>query len=292
MQMSQTTLFAFVEGKQSDPFVFGMICSSVCDAKNVSYKICKASEVANTSGGKTALLSFHDYLRRRKALKSVLGAKTTHGIFFMDKDIDDLLRRRRRSQHVIYTRHYDVQNDIFLNGRLLQAVAAAASIDPAVLTPLLADARGWCRRAAELWKDWVVLCVVAAYQHINHQCNYRVISQVQCDRTGAPDPAKVAQMKTTMLAKSGADGVTFERTFRAIERRIHRMYNEGSQDRVFKGKWYASLLDQDLFRRWGQTGYDRKGFVSKVTSALAASLRVDDPWAEGYKASVMQVLES
>lgn len=290
MQMSRASVFAFVEGKQHDPFVFGMICASVCRKRKLTYEVCKACELPDGAGGKTALLAFHDHLRRRRALRSVLGGKATHAVFFLDKDIDDILRRRRRGPHLVYTRNYDIQNDVFRDGWLLQGVAAASSIDPGVLTPLLGDGRRWCRQAAERWRDWVILCIVAACLRINHQCNYRVVSQVQCEDTGAPDPRKVAQMKASMLAKSGVDAATFERSFQSVERRVRRIYGAGEQDRVFKGKWYAAAMDEDLARACGQDGYDRKGFVSRVTAAIAATLSAEDGWARDYCGRVEGIL--
>ena len=292
MQMSQSTLFAFVEGKQQDPFVFGMLCLSVCSGRHVTYQVCKASELPDESGGKTALLSFHAHLRRRKVLTSAFGGKTTHAVFFMDKDIDDILRRRRKCRHVVYTRHYDIQNDIFLNGRLLEATASAASLDPSVLTAFLSDGRGWCRQSAERWREWVVLCVTSACNRINHQCNYRVPSQVQCQNTGAPDAAKVAKLKTEMLAKSALDAATFERRYRSVERRVRRIYGSGGQDRIFKGKWYPALLDEDVFRRLGNSGYDRNGFVTRITATLATTLRSEDAWARDYRLALERILDN
>jgi RNA polymerase sigma-70 factor (ECF subfamily) len=40
-------------------------------------------------------------------------------LFYVDKDVDDLLRIRRRSEHFIYSEFYDVLNHIFRNGDLV-----------------------------------------------------------------------------------------------------------------------------------------------------------------------------
>jgi len=162
MQMSQNNVFAFVEGKECDPFFYGQICAIIRTQRNIAYQICRANEIPPFAGGKNALLAYHDFLRRRKALRSNLGGKSTIAVFFLDKDIDDIMRRCRRSRYIIYTRHYDVQNEIFLNGNLVQGCAAAASLDPALLIPLLSDSHGYCKQAAERWEEWVVLCVIAA----------------------------------------------------------------------------------------------------------------------------------
>lgn len=139
MQMSQALIFALVEGKDLDPFFYGQICRSVCGPKGMRYELCKANELPPHAGGKTTLIEFHNYLRRKRCLVSVLGGKKTTAVFFLDKDIDDLSRSLRRSTHIIYTRYYDVYNDVYRHGNLVLGAACAASLDETVLSPLLSD---------------------------------------------------------------------------------------------------------------------------------------------------------
>jgi len=282
MQMSCKTLFAFVEGIECDCFIYGQVCALVCGKRKMDYGLCRANEIPPYAGGKNALLGYHDFLRKRKALKSILSGKETVAVFFLDKDIDDILRQKRRSQHIIYTRYYDVQNDIFLNGDLTRGCASAASLDPAVLDPLLSNSRLWCSEAAERWREWVVLCLVTACKHINHQCNFRVRSQIQCPISGKTDSTKTAQMTAHMAAKSGMSAEAFKVYHAAVRRRVKDFYSKGEQDRVFKGKWYAAMLDEDIKRVMGTQEYDKAGFASRVTSAVAATLSFPDSWTQAY----------
>ncbi|MDP3260716.1 MAG: hypothetical protein Q8M34_09050, partial [Thermodesulfovibrionales bacterium] len=100
MQMSKASLFALCEGKDLDPFFYGQICKCVCAQRGTIYEICKASELPPHAGGKTTLIEFYDYLRRKGCLVSTLGGKITRVVLFLDKDIDDLTKSRRRSAHV------------------------------------------------------------------------------------------------------------------------------------------------------------------------------------------------
>ena len=292
MQMSQAVVFAFVEGKQSDPYFYGQICAVVCNQRQIAYQICKANEIPPRAGGKKALLEFYDFLRKRKVLRTNLGGKDTVAVFFPDKDIDDIVRRCRRSRYVIYTQYYDVQNEIFLNGNLSQGCAAAASLDPARLAPLLSSSHSWCKKAAERWREWVVLCIIAALKGISQQCNYGVLSMVQSPVNGMIDASKLARRKADMERKSGMAPTDFAVFHESVRRRVRRLYSSGQQDKVFKGKWYSILLDEDIKRLMGQYEYDKHRLSSKVTSAVAATLRFTDIWALYYTNRLADVVDN
>jgi hypothetical protein len=295
MQMSQAVVFAFVEGKKNDPYFYGQICAVVCNKRQIAYQICKANEIPSRAGGKKVLLEFYDFLRKQKALRTNLGGKDTIAVFFSDKDIDDILRQCRRSRHVIYTRYYDVENEIFLNGNLSQGCAAAASLDPACLAPLLSGSHSWCKRAAERWREWVVLCIIATLKGIRQQCNYGnygVLSMMQNPANGMIDATKLAQRKAHMERKSGMAPTEFAALYASVTKRVRRLYSSGQQDKVFKGKWYPILLDEDIKRLIGRSVYNRQGFSARVTSAVAATLRFPDTWALYYTNRLADVVDN
>ena len=55
MQMSETQLFVFVEGKQCDPFFFSQICSTSLD-QHLRYEIATAQQIPGDAGGKQRLI--------------------------------------------------------------------------------------------------------------------------------------------------------------------------------------------------------------------------------------------
>jgi len=63
MQISERRVFAFVEGKTTDPYFYGRICESVCQQIDISYIICMAQELPTQTGGKKSLITFFEYLR-------------------------------------------------------------------------------------------------------------------------------------------------------------------------------------------------------------------------------------
>src|SRR5438445_2421225 len=143
MQISRTQLFVFIEGQDNDPYFYSKICESVCVPAGVSYEHRVARELPGGAGGKGALLIFFQYLRRKRLLLSDFKGKRTAAVFFLDKDIDDVLRTRVRSPHVVYTEYYDVENHLFAAADLAEAAAAAASFDKLAIAAALRNEAEW-----------------------------------------------------------------------------------------------------------------------------------------------------
>ena len=161
-----------------------------------------------------------------------------------------------------------------------------------ILSHLLSDSQRWCAQAAERWREWVVLCLMASIKRIHHQCNYRVRSQVQSPVTGSVDPKTMAQLLAQMAVKSGMTTEAFKACHASVSRRVGRFFSLGEQDRVFKGKWYAALLDEDIQRLMWQSEYDKAGFPSRVTAAVAATLTFSAPWVQNYSRQLAALLNS
>lgn len=290
--MSSITVFAFVEGKDLDPFFYGKLCESVCEKHNVRYEIQTANKIPPHAGGKFALLKFHDFLRKRKALETTLGGKRTLAVFFLDKDVDDISKHLRRSRHIIYTRFYDSYNDVFLNGDLARAAATAASLDQVQLMPLLSNPNQWCRKAAQMWQDWIVLCVLVTVNDIRYQCNYRVMSRIQCPVTGNVNNTKLTAMKRNMATFLRMAYPDFEELFQTVRKRIQKLYAAGHQDKVFKGKWYPIILAEDVKRFMGKVEYVKDSFAKKVSSAIVATLCFSEDWTQYYCKRLSDLLDN
>src|SRR6266496_6775444 len=87
MQLSSSTVFAFVEGRDSDPYFYDRVCSSVCSRTKIAYRIVRADQLSH-DGGKAVLLQFFDYLRTVNSLIDTFTGKRTISIFYLDKDLD------------------------------------------------------------------------------------------------------------------------------------------------------------------------------------------------------------
>ena len=156
MQISGQGLYIFVEG-DSDKFVYSRLADSECKGCRVDYLVVSGEDIRGGGGGKNVLLGFFDYLRRMRSLVDIFKGSTTVSIFFLDKDIDDLLRTKRRSAHVVYTQHYDIEAYYFIHGDLCTAAATSASLDIGSVRAMISDYSLWRRQAATCWKEWVKL---------------------------------------------------------------------------------------------------------------------------------------
>jgi alkylation response protein AidB-like acyl-CoA dehydrogenase len=115
---------------------------------------------------------------------------------------------------------------------------------------------------------------------------------VQNPLNGQLDAARLRQTVRQMAAKVGMTLPIFKRGHRRIRKRVMQLYLSGQQDRVFKGKWYAALIDEDVRRLMGQADYDKQGFSSRVTCAVAATLSFTDPWANYYTGRLADIIDN
>lgn len=288
MQLSSSDLFIFVEGKRTDPYFYAGICASIPDL-HVRYEICTAVQLPGATGGKQALLSFFFFLRQRKALVSSWAGQKTTCIFFLDKDVDDLQRTKKRSVHVVYTEYYDVQNYIFMHGNLLNGAASAASVDPVRLRVELSDAPRWCLRIAGLWREWISLCLGVLEERISCEANYRVVSRVQTRPCGPTDAGRYAAVIRNVARRCGLPVAVFRRRLAAKTRKVDRYFASGQHHEIFKGKWFATVLADDIDRIMAGRAYDIKGLSSRLTSSVAATLDFAEPWADHFRNPIHNV---
>lgn len=140
MQISLVPLFVFVEGYK-DRYVYDQIAQCECQRSEVSFNVVTAEEIGIGGGGKEVLLKFFDYLAAESSLISNFKGKTTISIFFLDKDVDDILNTRRSSQHIVYTRTYEFENYFLFMGRLAKQRRLQLQSTFSQYAPLLATMR-------------------------------------------------------------------------------------------------------------------------------------------------------
>lgn len=290
MQMSRYQIFIFVEGKVTDPYFYGKVCDSVCQPAGVSYEVCTSRELLKGNGGKQVLISFFEYLRRKSALVHIFKGKATGVVFFLDKDVDDFLRRQRRSEHVVYTLYYEVENHIFAEGDLVEATAACASMDPQEVLACLGDPEHCLRQVAERWKQWVTLCLFVAKKKIHSECNYRVTSPINNPLHGPVDQAAYLDHLQRIRGKLELTTRQFKRAFQRISKLVDSIYAQGEYDRVFKGRWYSIVLAAMIRDRPGSRSIDSRGLETHLCKIAASTVDFGEPWAEHFKEPVRNLI--
>lgn len=290
MQVSRVPLFVFVEGYK-DRYVYDQIAQCECQRSEVSFNVVTAEEIGMGGGGKEVLLKFFDYLAAKSSLISNFKGKTTISIFFLDKDVDDILNTRRSSQHIVYTRTYEIENYFFIHGALSEAAAASASIDVQSIRAVVGDYEAWRRLAARSWKMWVTLCLFSKTCSAESMSNYG--QRRSLINAGICGPVKSTEYERHLLElqhKSHLPPDEFRHSFRRLCRKVNRIYSAGQHDRIFKGAWYVYFLVEDIQRAAARRSFNSTRLETRLLSSLAVTLNYCDPWAEHFRAPIRRLI--
>jgi len=279
MQISSTNVFCFVEGVTNDRFFYDQLIRHNETLSKQNYEFKTAKEICDAhGGGKEVLLNWFNELDTSNKLITELGGKRTVIIIFLDKDIDDLEGNMLNSPNIIYTKYYDVENHIFAHGDIIKATAAATSLDMETVAKLLIDSNSWRRSAAERWKDWVALCIAMRIKKIHNACNYANCSKINTPINGPVCTTKLAEELEQLEVNSGLNKDQINQTLADARIIVNGFYVENNFDIIFKGKWYATILESDIAEHLKKVA-DTKGFGKKICSNLAQTIDYTQAWA-------------
>jgi len=289
--MAKTSLYIFVEGHM-DRCIYDQMLDSVCKEKKMAYEIVLASDIEGLSGGKKGLLDFFDYLRKNGSLVDSFEEKKTVSLFYMDKDVDDFKRSQKKSEHIIYTELYEIENYLFKYGELISSVATACSLSRLEVRLHLKGGEEWRRKAANTWRDWVCLCAFSCVHNIICSGNYRMRkSPVNSNRGyGATDKVLYKEYLQQLKRKSALNNEQFTGILDDMIKKIVRNYEKDEHDRVFKGARYFDHLKKDMQKIEINTQYDNKDLDGKVRVALIHTLDFDGKWTEHFKAPLRRMI--
>lgn len=289
-QMSRYDIFVFVEGDKVDPYFYDEITKSVCSSTNTTYQICRSYEFDGERGGKDILISYYRYLRSKSALIDSFKGKKTLSVFYLDKDIDDLLRKKALSPHVVYTKNYDAESHVFVNGDLTRAVATATSITIDEATNLIGNQQHWHSTVTNLWKEWIKICIFVAKKNIGNIANYRVPSRINQPVFNPTNQALYLAQLASVKNDSNLTNVQFSRAYRRVSNFVDQVFDRGEQDTIFKGKWFVNLLEATI--RSNIRHRNLNGVGERVASTVLLTLDFDAPWADHFKDPLITLIRS
>lgn len=290
MQMSSTRVFVFIEGI-TDRYFYNKLCEAVFSSSGTPYEICLAQELPDRTGGKESILRFYSFLNNTGTLLDNFKGKTTGAMFFVDKDIDDLLGRIHSSDHVVYTEHYSLENYFYSVGNLVEALAVAAQLDMNLIrSGLNISNDNWRRRAAENWKDWVKLCLFCRIRGINYECNYSVNSRINTAPYAPIDATQYNLRLAEIERRSGLTPIGFKRVFNRISKLVDGLYDSGQFDVIFRGKWYSIFLAEDARRIAAGRAFYQNSLPDRLETALQSNMNFGGTWAEYFKAPLRSLV--
>jgi hypothetical protein len=290
MQMSSARLFVLVEGKHTDAFFYGELVKPVCDGAGVTYEIVRADRFSER-GGKQALLALYRDLEMNAALTQTAAGVRSWCVFYLDKDVDDLLKELVVSPHVVYTPSYNVENVIFTRGQLVRAAAAASSLDTEQLRVQIPDSAAWRSASAGRWQEFVALCLLSKKLKTDCDCNYGNAASPLNEPPDAPtDAAKLVARKAELVRRSGLSAESIDRKLRASLRLVRRLHERGQHDAVFNGKWYRKLVARAIELAARGEDFSGHALANSITAALLSTLDFDEPWGEHFRAPLRELL--
>jgi hypothetical protein len=290
MQVSEKILYIFVESFR-DRYVYSRIIDIESQRRGVGYQVVASDELQGDGEGKDKLLRFFEYLRSRSSLIDRFNGKTTISVFFLDKDVDDFRRTKRRSEHIVYTEMYELENYLFMQGDLSEAAAASASLDIQMIRNELGDYALWRQNAASRWKKWVIICLFSVTNKIGSMTTYgRDTSPINSRAYGPLKRNEYRSYLQTLRNRTGLTSSKFKYLFERLCRRVDKIYSEGQHDLIFKGKWYTQFLTEDIRNVAGSRRFDCTFLGKRLLNTLAATLDFDKGWADHFKAPVRDIL--
>lgn len=287
--MSATRVFIFVEGRHTDVFFYGELSRAVCDGVGLEREIVRADRVSD-SGGKQSLLGLYRYLEVADSLTGRSIGTESWCLFYLDKDVDDILGRVVLSPHIVYTPCYTVENALFMYGDLIRAMAAASSLDAADLTRRIPDKIAWAREKATAWREFVALCLFSQKYGIHTDCTYKCNSSPLHGGGAETVADRLQARKVELQQRSGLTAEQIERKFRAVLRLIDRIYRKNQHESVFNGKWYVPLLMQEIEAVAGGEQYNTHALSNGLTSALRGTLDFNGMWTDHFRVPLRELI--
>jgi len=271
LQISRHQLFVFVEG-QSDLFFYGEICSIVCNSKQQYHiysvnktQFCNDEFHDKQLSGKSGLIDLFACFQKNSLLTIHFKGEKKVAIFFLDKDVDDLLGKQIDSEHLIYTEYYDVENHIFKEGNVIKGTASAIGMTTQEVCEKILNSHNWMSEVATQWKLYVKLCFFAVRTGTTvEECRY--------GRDVLPQT-----FNSTCESNFSSD-----ENYLKYSKLLDDLYDQRKHDLVFKGKWYASLLDRELTNAAGKH--------EKILSCVQTTLDFNAAWAEHFKQPLRTLL--
>ncbi len=290
LQMSQINFFAFVEGGLDRTF-YDRILNQIFQNRGIRHRVISAKELPSKTGGKPSLLSFFKTMRRAGKLTTELFEKRSVSVFFADKDIDDVLKKLLRSDHLFYTPTYDLEGYLFSNGNLARAVADACGMTFDQASVFMGDQETWINRCVSNWREWTVLCMISHVYAVNCGCTFERPSAINGDTTLPTDQMELGKFRNLLREKLEFTELRFQAAFDLYDRKLTASIRAGAALRFFKGKWLKTILERQLRKSNVAVDANFNGAGERVTTTLVTQVGLTEEciFCEPYAPSLLKL---
>ena len=283
MRLSRKRLFLIIEGK-TDRNIYESLAKKLFGSKGITYSIYRVEEFNVKKGGKDGIIELFQFLKSLNSLNVNDGPSETDCVLFLDKDIDDILGNVISDNHLIYTRYYTIENELFINGDLKRSISVALDINTVTLDRIFLDKKKWLHDMASSWKEWVSICIFVRLKNINYGANFNRASIIHTE-LGVIDNQKYNRCISDIKNISNFADIEFEREFNKVNRSIEHKFNSDSlYHTIFNGKWFFLMIETKIKTEFDHNdGITIKSFKDKLRSNLIMSLDFEREFIDYYK---------
>jgi hypothetical protein len=242
-RLTRAKYTVFVEGKHHDAVYYERMLNHHAQLASSGVRIIRSYEVSDSdvgTGGKSAVLSLHDYFDESDSLSIPTNEVTKHMLFLLDRDYDEFEDRLRECPHIVYTHATDVEAEIYRLGDLRRALATVFSLTTNETDELLAQIGNFAFELAIRWRQWLTICIAAG--PLRSRCSVRPSrpSAINLQVYGQFDAGAYSEHRKALIDTSQV--LDPEGKLREITERVDKIYEKGTYFRLIKGKLIPGFL--------------------------------------------------
>jgi hypothetical protein len=252
-----------------------------------------SGEIRSNDGGKEALIDFFDFLKKQNKLINSFQEKISISFFIFDKDIDDIKKKKKRSQHILYTEYYCLENYFYIYGDLARASAISSSFPIGLFEHDLSNSDSWRFRSASYWKEWIKLCIFSSlFCSHGSECTYGVNkSKIHSGAYTLIDENRYELCKNHLKQQSSMQEMQFNLEYQKISERVDRIFERGKFDSIFSGKWYKHFLLESINYIVSPRKIINKNCLpARLETSLQQTLNSNDEWTRYFKQPIENIL--
>lgn len=245
-QISKSQLIIYTEGGLDRPFCEKLIKYAFPDTP-WAFTVIAAKELSNETGGKPELIKLFKTLRAKKKLNFTFQEKKQVALFFADKDIDDILGKKFRSKNFIYTKTYDIEGQLLGSGDLVDAISSSCQVTTDQARSWIGAQKAWIDGICTKWSDWTALYIICQVHSINVGCGYSRPSTINGENAlQETDIEKLNEFLIKISEKMNLPLDEVNVIFNQYKKKIADTIKSGNGLRLFKGKWLAKILQDQV----------------------------------------------
>lgn len=293
IKMGRTRLWVVVEGVDHDRVFYERVLEASARGANSQISVRLAEDIsigAVAAGGKAHALALYKYFEETEALVQRNGGGKVSISFFVDRDDDEYTGKLLNNYHVVYTKHSDVEAEIFAYGNAYRSAAATLGL-PYGLVRELADETGSPLDAlASIWREWIRLRLVSAACEVNNGARFGQPSQIHDHPYGPLNEAAAEEVLRGLAAR--VDDGQWAVELARVDEYLGSVFGENRQSALVKGKWVAGYLRHLIEARLPDERMRAKFSDHAVVTTCLESISFSDPWIEYYRERVTALLAS